>query len=464
MFQTPPAGCVVEVCLGGAGDLKNWVSFCVVQGVEASARMAGRAPFNLVRGSGTGTWLILIFSVCSALVDWRIAEVWHWPAGFCALWLVATIVLVAAPAGLPGLREAAAVIATVSLYAVPILGGIVRWHLSPASTLIGDGSYQIQLARNVLLSGRDPYGFDYSATGLERAPWNQPFPNPALHHLDYWPGTIVLPLPLHAFFQWLFGWWDERLWLLVAGVALWVSIRKLFPGEWGRVAAAVLFLLPGHSLLAVLGDNDLPMLALVVLTIAAACRGRFLLAGLCLGLAIATKQTTLIVVPLLVAFAMARGLRGRSLILSAGVSAAAVLALLLPFVAWNPPAFITDTISYNLGSGREAYPIQGLGLSAWLLHTGVIHGARDPFPFVLIQAPVLLLITALGIRHMWARPRPAVALVWCGLAWFGFLFLNRFFQPTYLLLSAEVVLTALLVGFPRSPAEHALAVASNRAA
>jgi hypothetical protein len=432
--------------------------------VDASARKPTRAPLKFLLRSGAGTWLILLFSTASALVDWRIAQVWHWPALLCALWLVATIVLVGASAGLLNLREAAAVAATVSLYAVPILGGIARWHLSPASTLIGDGSYQIQLARNVLLSGRDPYGFDYWGTGLERAPWNQPFPNPALHHLDYWPGTIVLPLPVQAVFQWLFGWWDERLWLLVAGVVLWLTIRKLFPGERGRVAAAILFLLPGHSLLAVLGDNDLPMLALVVMTIAAACRGRFLFAGLCLGLAIATKQTTLIVVPLLTAFAVARGLRGRSLILSAAASAGVVVLVLLPFVAWNPTDFITDTISYNLSSGREAYPIQGLGLSAWLLHAGVIHGARDPFPFTLIQMPVLLLITALGIRHMWSRPRPEVALLCCGLAWFGFLFLNRFFQPTYLLLSAEVISTALVVRFLRSPAEHALVSAPNRAA
>jgi hypothetical protein len=65
---------------------------------------------------------------------------------------------------------------------------------------------------------------------------------------------------------------------------------------------------------------------------------------------------------------------------------------------------------------------------------------------------------------MWSRPRPAAALLWCGLAWFGFLFLNRFFQPTYLLLSTEVVLTALVVRFLRSPGEPALASASKRAA
>ena len=39
------------------------------------------------------------------------------------------------------------------------------------------------------------------------------------------------------------------------------------------------------------------------------------------------------------------------------------------------------------GSGAEAYLIQGIGLSAWLLQAGIIHGARDAFPFLLIQLP-----------------------------------------------------------------------------
>ena len=64
---------------------------------------------------------------------------------------------------------------------------------------------------------------------------------PALHHLDYWPGTIVLPLPIQAAFQFVTGWWDERIWLLLAGVAVFVVLRWLFPGPAGRLAAVAFF-------------------------------------------------------------------------------------------------------------------------------------------------------------------------------------------------------------------------------
>src|SRR5207302_1094734 len=99
---------------------------------------------------------------------------------------------------------------------------------------------------------------------LAAAPWGESFPSPALHHLVTWPGQFLLPLPLQAISRSVFGWWDERVFLLVAAVAIWLLLGALFPGIPGRMAAVAFFLVPGHSLLAVLGDNDLPVLALLL--------------------------------------------------------------------------------------------------------------------------------------------------------------------------------------------------------
>jgi uncharacterized membrane protein len=296
----------------------------------------------------------------------------------------------------------------------------------------------------MLLSGHDPYGFNYAGTGLERAPWAQPFPNPALHHLDYWPGTIVLPLPVQAAWQWIVGWWDERILLLGAAVAAWLLLRKLIPGAGGRTAALALFLVPGHTLLAVLGDNDLPMICLLFAAILLIGRKQFIPGALLLGLAIATKQTALVAVPPVVAWAVAQGADRRTVLRSAGVSVAAVLALFLPFILWDPAAFFRDTIAYNLASGQDAYPIQGLGLSALLLNAGVIHGARDPFPFFLLQAIVTIPLWMLGWRSIVKLRQSAEVILWAGIALFGFLFVNRFFQPTYALLGMELILIGLL--------------------
>jgi hypothetical protein len=391
------------------------------------------------------TLVLVLLGVPTAAVGWQIARTWGLPAWLPAVLASLLVIMVVAAVAQPKLKEFAASAAVVVLYALPTLGAIIRWHLVPSTTaLIGDGAYQIQLARNLLMRGVDPYGFDYTGTGLERTPWGQPFPNPALHHLDYWPGTIVLPLPLQAAFQFVTGWWDERIWLLLAGAAVFVLLRWLVPGAAGRMAAVAFFLIPGHSLLAVLGDNDLPMIALLLAATLAIARRRFVPAAIIVGLAIATKQTALIAVPVLVAWGFANGISWRALPRYASLAALTVGALIAPFIAWNASAFVRDTVLYNVGSGAEAYPIQGIGLSSWLLQAGIIHGPRDAFPFLLIQLPVVIAAWTLGWRWLLRHRLAGDALLWIGLAFFLFLFTNRFAQPTYLVLAVELITVGLV--------------------
>ncbi|TMC29313.1 MAG: glycosyltransferase family 39 protein [Chloroflexi bacterium] len=269
--------------------------------------------------------LLILLGIPTGAVDWQIANTWALPVSVRLLCLAATVVALGTVIAIRRLAAVGAALAVSLLYALPILGGIVRWHLVPSGTaLIGDGAYQMQLSRDVLMRGADPYGFNYDGTGMERAPWGQPFPNPALHHLDYWPGTVVLPLPLQAAFHAVLGWWDERIWLLIAAVAVWVLLGRLAPGPAGRMAAIVFFLIPGHSLLAVLGDNDLPMVALLLGATLAIGRRRWMIAGVLVGLAIATKQTALIAVPVLAAYAVAQGVDRRAFFKAAGLAGGAV--------------------------------------------------------------------------------------------------------------------------------------------
>ena len=408
--------------------------------------------------------LLVLLGIPSAAVGWQIARTWGLPGWLPALLAGLLAVLIVATVAKPRLTELAATGAVVVLYALPIAGAIVRWRMVQGPTaLIGDGAYQIQLARNLLMRGVDPYGFDYTGTGLERAPWGQPFPNPALHHLDYWPGTIVLPLPIQAAFQFVTGWWDERIWLLLAGVAVFVVLRWLFPGPAGRLAAVAFFLIPGHSLLAVLGDNDLPMIGLLLAATLAIARRRFLPAAIFIGLAIATKQTALIALPVLVGWGFANGITWRSLSRYAGLAAIPVAVLIAPFVASNASAFVRDTVLYNVGSGSEVYPIQGIGLSSWLLQAGIIHGARDAFPFLLIQLPLVIAVWVLAWRWLRQHRLAADAMLWMGLAFFVFLFTNRFAQPTYLLLGVELMTVggiSRLVAARGKPAELEVAASA----
>jgi len=318
----------------------------------AAARLPVRAPSLVAQHADA--LVLLLLGVPTAAIDWQIAVTWAlpaWvaPAGVCLVAALIVTMLIR-----PGAKSFAIAAVVAVLYALPVVGAIVRWHLvaSPRA-LIGDGAYQTQLAGDFVLHGIDPYGADYGRAGLAAAPWGESFPSPALHHLVTWPGQFLLPLPLQAISRSVFGWWDERVFLLVAAVAIWLLLGALFPGTPGRMAAVAFFLVPGHSLLAVLGDNDLPVLALLLAALLAAQHRRFLLMGLLLGCALATKQHALLAVPLIVTFATVRGADRRSVTRSAAAGTLAVAAALLPFVLWDGAAFVRDTVIFLIGGGGD---------------------------------------------------------------------------------------------------------------
>ena len=408
----------------------------------AAARLPIRSP-SLVAQHGDALALILLAPPTGA-IDWQIAVTWAVPAWVPAAGVSLVAALIVTMLARPRAKPVATAALVALLYALPVVGAILRWHLvaSPRA-LIGDGAYQTQLAGDFVLHGVDPYGADYGRAGLASAPWAETFPSPALHHLVTWPGQFLFPLPLQALSRLVFGWWDERVFLLLAAAAVWLLLGSLVPGIPGRMAAVALFLVPSHSLLAVLGDNDLPVLALLLAALLAAQHRRLLLMGLLLGCAIATKQHALLAVPLIVAFATVRGADRRTITRAAAAGTLVVAAVLLPFVLWDAAAFVRDTVIFLVGGGSEAYPINGFGLSAILLSAGVIHGARDTFPFALLEMLTALVVWVVGWR--WLRRGAAIpdVLVLLGLVFASVLFVSRYFHDTHLLLGAELVLAGL---------------------
>ena len=388
--------------------------------------------------------VLILLGLPTAAIDWQIAITWALPAWIPAVGGCLVAALVVTTLARPPMKAFAAAAVVAVLYALPVVGGILRWHLvaSPRA-LIGDGAYQTQLAGAFVLNGTDPYGADYGRAGLAAAPWGESFPSPALHHLVTWPGQFLFPLPLQAVSRLVFGWWDERVFLLLAAVAVWLLLGALFPGTPGRLAAVALFLVPGHSLLAVLGDNDLPVVALLLAALLAAQCRRFLLMGLLLGCAIATKQHALLAVPLIVIWAGVRGADARTIVRVGIAGTAVVAAFIVPFLLWDAAAFFRDTLVFIVGGGTDAYPINGFGLSAMLLSAGVIHGARDAFPFALLEMAAAGAVWAVGWRWLRRGVPASDVLILAGLIFTSVLFVSRYFHDTHLLLGVELILAGL---------------------
>jgi len=313
-----------------------------------------------------------------------------------------------------------------------------------------DSTYQAELGGELLLDLDNPYGHDYSRSGLERFYTRDGSESErvrerevALRHFAYFPGAVVsaaawrlLPDPFD----------DYRLLVLLATLAL-LPAALLFPGPvgWRLALGAVLVCNPILVRSAWFGQNDAPSLLLLVLAFALVTRRRFGWAAATLAGAILLKQFAIVALPFM-ALMIPREEWKRAGMICAGVLAAGIL----PFLIADPGAFYDDTVKYGAGT----YRIVGYGLSAILVRLGVIEDRDGSYPFALIALltwvplTVWLLIAQRRAQELWAGATAfAVSILWL-------MFIGRTFNNYYLVWPMTGVLVAglMALGSLRAPA------------
>lgn len=294
---------------------------------------------------------------------------------------------------------------------------------------VNDASYQVELAGDRIVHGENPYGFDYTGTGLERFYSLDGTPvtdgrieTVALQSLAYFPGlpllgavSAVLPGPLG----------DVRVLMLLFALAL-VPAALLLPGplELRLGAGALLAANPLIVRSTWFGILDAPVLLALVLAFACALRGRWGWVGALAGLALVEKQYAFVAIPFLAVAAWRAG--GREALLRAGGwLAAVVLVVVLPFLAWGPSAFVHDTLVY----GTSAYRIVGYGLSGILVDLDVV--ARDgSYPFWLAALVLWLPVTVWLLVRQARDPAPWRAALGFALSFLVLAWVARYFQTS----------------------------------
>lgn len=308
---------------------------------------------------------------------------------------------------------------------------------------VTDSTYQIELAGDLIADGRNPYGHDYTGSGLERwypaAGFDPNFPQVALKHFAYFPGTAVtaaawrvLPAPLD----------DYRLFTLLATLGIFGAFL-LFRGPlWLRLTLGVAAAANPLAVRAVwFGTADAPSVLCVVLAFALLTRRRFVWAALLLALAVALKQFALVAVPFFAVLLLAMR-PPRKTLWSAGIAfTVPLLAITLPFLIADPGAFWRDTVRY----GGSTYRIVGYGLSNLFLKLGIVDDRFGSYPFFWLALFVWLPITVWLLWNLWRSPR-----LWRGAAGFAvsiflLFFVSRVFQTTYLIWPVVAVLMAVLL-------------------
>ncbi|HEY7453746.1 MAG TPA: glycosyltransferase 87 family protein, partial [Thermoleophilaceae bacterium] len=362
----------------------------------------------------------------------------------------AVYLLARRPASLPRWTGIALVLVVGLLLAAP--STLLQLGLRDATEpwfFTNDSTYQVELGGELVLDLDNPYGHDYSESGLERFYTRDGSVSErvrerevALEHFAYFPGAVLsaaawrlLPDPFD----------DYRLLVLLATLAL-LPAALLFPGPagWKLVLGAVLVCNPIAVRSAWFGQNDAPSLLLMVTAFALVTRRQFAWAAAALAGAILLKQFALVALPFLVLMVPREEWKRAGLIF-VGVIAAGVL----PFLIADPGAFWDDTVKYGAGT----YKIVGYGLSAILVRLGILDDRDGSYPFALIA---LLTWVPLTVWLLLAQRRAAER--WVGAAAFAvsilwLMFIGRTFNNYYLVWPMTGVLIAALlaVGSPRAP-------------
>jgi hypothetical protein len=235
----------------------------------------------------------------------------------------------------------------------------------------------VEEGADALFDGRDPYAEEYLDGPLSDRPLATQI------HFPYMPAMLAFGVP-----RALGGhtpWADARVWFTIFSLSIAVaSLRQVPTSAHARVRTfQVLFALPTGALLLATGGVDIPVLALLLAVFVLAQRGEVKRAGLVGGLALATKQTSLLVLPF-VALAMSAGSARRRFLATAGLVG---LGLTLPFAVWDFGAFVEDTVLFPLDVGRGASAAETPTVGSWLL---------DLFPSHQAAITVILVSVVLG--------------------------------------------------------------------
>ena len=256
----------------------------------------------------------------------------------------------------------------------------------------------IERAGHAVANGHDPYIAQVVGGRLTGVVTGVPLYEA---FFPYFPLMLAFGLPSTVHWLGMLG--DGRLWMALVTVGLFVVGLRLAraPPDRALRAAQVFLVLPTGAVFLAGGGDDLPVLAVSLVGVAAVARRREVGAGVAFGIALAMKLTAW---PLaLLSVVVVRHAQGSRAAVRAGALMAAIVAVvIIPFVVWNPHTFYENVIAFPLGL------------------SGINSPAADPLPghvlVTLVPAARRVLLVGLFVVGapvlvwwLWRRPPRDVA-------------------------------------------------------
>ncbi len=314
-------------------------------GTRAAARWGAlsgpRSDALLYGASGLFALGLGLFSREPAQARWGLLAVPAYVTG-------AVLALLLARRARAGLLGRGLLLGLVILGAVAIpLGLEARWrHLDPGASFAQPEVSVIERAGSNLSQGKDPYrAYVHNGHLVDAVKGVPPFES----FFPYFPLMGVFGLPSAETHR-SGGLTDARIvmsLMTLATSALALGLLRLERDRKLRVAQ-ILIALPTGALFLSTGGDDMPILALSLLGVAALQRRSNYVAGISLGLASAMKLTAWPVAA--GALLVARNSQGRSGARRIAALVTAIVAVtVIPFALKNPGSFIANVFSFPLG-------------------------------------------------------------------------------------------------------------------
>ncbi|MCP4363657.1 MAG: DUF2029 domain-containing protein [Chloroflexi bacterium] len=320
-----------------------------------------------------------------------------------------------------------------------------------------DGAYQVEMALERLTNGDNPYAASYNDSIMLL--WNlETGVNPAVEHLIYLPGLLLLSMPFQAVTTAVLGFYDQRLLYLLAFVIVIFILPTIVQKPMYKLALIVgIGLNPWVAKPVAVGMNDIMIILCLLIAAVLLHKKHPYWAAIILGLACTMKQSAWLITPfflLAIYLAAPPEKRWRQVITAVALIALMMIIIIGPLALWDLPAFIDDTFAYASGTASSLnYPIRGYTLGRLLVVFETVASDQDTYPFWRWQLLFGLPVLALSLYYQWRQHTLPAMFLAASFFIFALGFVSRYFQYNYVGFVVTLAFLGLFPTFTDKPAD-----------
>jgi len=329
---------------------------------------------------------------------------------------------------------------------------IVRHTVAPVFQ-IHDIILQLEAAIQFFRHGINPWEATYLNTYMAAWHYSDTMINPALYHFVMMPFYLLFSLPFYFVSNHTIGYFDGRIPLYFLYLSLLIAAFKLIKDKEKKLLFVTLLAFnPAMFAYTLEGRSDVFMFAFFFAGLFLLFKKRYSYAVIFIALAFAVKQSIWPILPLYVGYIyfLSKGFQETTKRLA--TFAITFIILVVPFVLWNPNAFLNSTVLYLSGNTLHSYPISGYGLGALLHQVGVIKDLNASYPFIIWQVIVIAPLLSYLLYLLKKNTNVRMLILTYALLALVYWYLSRYFNNSHMGYLTMVFLTAYF--WPESSDKH----------